>query len=280
MSKALYLKKYLIEKIGLILTSYNIQLKMQEKHHAKHLSKVDHESVPSELSAAEKEKCKVEVFDIQFAFNNHKLINILKARGTAITNLDFDKIRVYNEEINKLIKNEEEYDNLTKPVCAFITFVKDDGKNIALAYSERETFFSRKSSYTLEKETLFNREPEFIDSTEPTNIIWENRHIKGINYGARVFSAFLIICLMLTITFWVIFAFKQAQIRNQKQWPTVDCQDIEKTYGADTIMHFAGVEWNDMKSSGGKLPMMGALKCQCIKDIGGKATRYLTVYNQ
>ena len=86
----------------------------------------------------------------------------------------------------------------------------DDGKNAAMAYSERETVLSKKNTYKFVKETLFNSEPKFKDSTNPTNIIWENRHIKGVNYGARVCSAFAIIMLMLTITFWVIFSFKQA----------------------------------------------------------------------
>lgn len=149
------------------------------------------------------------MFDIQFAFNNHSLIHALKTRGTGITNLDFDKVKEQDTKIEDMIKNEKEYENLTKPVCAFITFVTDDGKNTALAYSERGNMWTTKAKVTLEKETLFNQEPNFIESTQPTNIIWENRHIKGVLYGSRVFTAFLIICFMLTISFWIIFASKR-----------------------------------------------------------------------
>jgi len=60
----------------------------------------------------------------------------------------------------------------------------------------------------------------------------------------------------------------------------VDCDDISKIYSADSILHFAGVEYNDMKTSAGNVPMMGALKCQCQNDIGGKASKYYTIYNK
>jgi len=67
------------------------------------------------------------VREIQFAYNNHSLINLLKLRGTAITNLDFDGIRDCDKEINKEVKDPTKYESLTRPVCAFITFQSDDG---------------------------------------------------------------------------------------------------------------------------------------------------------
>lgn len=107
-----------------------------------------------------------------------------------------------------MVKDENKMLDLCTPVCAFVTFTTDDGKNEALAFSEKAGFF--KKNENIVKESIFNQEPKFTDSTQPTNIIWENRHIKGVNYGLRVFSALLIITLMLTMAFWVIFAFKQA----------------------------------------------------------------------
>lgn len=142
-----------------------------------------------------------------------------------------------------MIKDEKEYEHLTKPVCAFITFVTDDGKNTALAYSERGNMWTRKATVTLDKETLFNQEPHFIDSTQPTNIIWENRHIKGINYGTRLFGAFLVIMFMLTITFSIIFACKRLQNTNQEKWPSPDCTELYSNSGETLINHYAGVEW-------------------------------------
>ena len=34
-----------------------------------------------------------------------------------------------------MVKNPKNYDKLTRPVCAFITFESDDGYNEALLYS-------------------------------------------------------------------------------------------------------------------------------------------------
>lgn len=41
----------------------------------------------------ERRKQKIEIADIEFAYDNHKLIHLLKSRGTAITNLKFDEIK-------------------------------------------------------------------------------------------------------------------------------------------------------------------------------------------
>jgi len=103
-------------------------------------------------------------------------------------------------------------DKLTRPVCAFITFETDDGKNEALAFSKKNPWWRRKNEESdgLVHETLFNHEIKFKQATEPTNIIWENRHIKGINFCARATGVLLIIAFMLFLTFSIIFAFKKA----------------------------------------------------------------------
>lgn len=109
--------------------------------------------------------------------------------------------------------------------------------------------------------------PKFKQATEPTNIIWENRYIKGVNLWARLFGALVISIFMLTIVFWVIFFFKQAQIKNQKQWPDANCNDMMSQYNSTEILNYAGMEWLELKKSSGTALMSGALKCQCVKDI-------------
>ena len=83
------------------------------------------------------------------------------------------------------------------------------------------------------KKSLFNNDKDnFKEATEPTNIIWENRHIKGINFGARATGALLISIFMMSIAFAVIFAFKKAQIRNQEKWPQVNCDQLIDQYNS------------------------------------------------
>jgi hypothetical protein len=50
------------------------------------------------------------------------LIVLLKKRGEAITDLDFETIRTLEYKIDQLMKDPSKYDSLTVPVCAFITF--------------------------------------------------------------------------------------------------------------------------------------------------------------
>lgn len=98
-----------------------------------------------------------------------------------------------------------------QPVCAFITFRSDDHKTFALQYSEKAAEYQKDTTMNFTKRDLFNGiDTKFKETTQPSNIIWENRHIKGINYCSRVTGAFIIMIFMLTITFWIIFAFKQA----------------------------------------------------------------------
>lgn len=68
------------------------------------------------------------VADIVFAFNNSKLINALRERGACIAAQDFDAMREKETEINELF---QDFDDLTIPTAAFITFESDDSAVLA-----------------------------------------------------------------------------------------------------------------------------------------------------
>jgi hypothetical protein len=58
------------------------------------------------------------------------------------------------------------------------------------------------------REQILAETVKLTAATEPTNIIWENRHIKGARYCIRAFTAILVVCFVLLISFAVIYAFK------------------------------------------------------------------------
>ena len=127
------------------------------------------------------------------------------------------------------VKNSDNYEKLTVPACAFITFESDDGFGEALNYSRRSSWWANRNTSEddgFDYVNLFGVMPKFIASTEPTNIIWENRHIKGFNYAKRVFTAMAITFVMLIISFTVIIAFKQTSIKYDMKFPSVDCDEI------------------------------------------------------
>lgn len=198
----MFLKEHLSKKIPEILRVYIKEVTDFERKHG------DGKNALLKLDQ------NIEVFDIQFAFNNHSLIEKLKVRGTHITNLDFDKVKEVEEQIEAMITDEKQHDNFMKPVCAFVTFVRDDHKTIALSYAEKMKMYENNPDVNLTKELILNQDPEFKETTQPTNIIWEHRHIKGINYKLRVLSAFIVITFMLSLSFVVIFLVKKKQILN------------------------------------------------------------------
>ena len=82
----------------------------------------------------------------------------------------YDEAREIEKKIVDLKDND--MDKLIRPVDAFITFEEEDGKIVADSYEhdpKHETFF-------------LGKRLEFIEATEPTNIIWENRHNDAIHY--------------------------------------------------------------------------------------------------
>ena len=83
----------------------------------------------------------MDVAEIQFAYNNHALMSLLKTRGTAIRDLDFDTLEATNIEIDKMVKDESRYKDLTRPVCAFITFENDDAALEAIKYSKKKSWY-------------------------------------------------------------------------------------------------------------------------------------------
>lgn len=171
--------------------------------------------------------------------------------------------------MTELVRDPANYEKLTRPVCAFITFESDDGFNEALNYSKRVSWWSsRNNDDDFETAMILGVKPQFIPATEPTNIIWENRHIKGFNYGARIFTALLITAFMLSVSFAMIISFKQTSILYNNKFPKVDCDMIiEKFDTHSELIEMAGYEYLDYyKESNETAPLNGALQCFCDKE--------------
>jgi hypothetical protein len=86
------------------------------------------------------------VKDIQFAYNNYEVIAILKKRGYAISQCQWDMVKQFDNQLTEYVKNEENYSKLTVPACAFITFESDDGFGEALNYSKRSSWWANKNA--------------------------------------------------------------------------------------------------------------------------------------
>jgi len=163
----------------------------------------------------------VKIAEIVFAFNNARLINLLRLRGGHIIFQRYDKMREVEGQINTL-KNEE-YESLTKPVHAFITFEEEDGLIVAQEFESQTDLLGRKKP--AEKEFM-NDELCLEESTEPTNIIWENRHWTSADYAKRTLQVVAIIGGLLAVSFLAIYSCKSYAIELASRQPNVNPQYI------------------------------------------------------
>ena len=91
-------------------------------------------------------------------------------------------------EVNKLL---EDFDNLTIPVSAYITFCEEDSKILAM---------QNRSNKIILGNTL-----KFKEASEPTDIIWENRHFTKGDYFKRQAIAYIIMAALLFGSFVLVF---------------------------------------------------------------------------
>lgn len=154
------------------------------------------------------------IADLVFSYNNSALIHALRARGNFIALQKFDKAQAQDVKINELFRD---FTSLTRPTAAFITFEEEDATIIAL---------DQKS-----KRQVLGLPMKFNKASEPTDIIWENRIFTRTDYFFRQLVAFTIIGILLFASFAVIYKVARMSAEIAREFPKVDCQAIEQTYG-------------------------------------------------
>jgi hypothetical protein len=136
---------------------------------------------------------------ITFAFDNSELINLLKARGNAIKFEKWERMRKIDRKINELkTRNVEKYN---RPVTAFLTFENEEGINRCRAYTDIVENDDEYEDYR----TLLGEPLKFEDASEPTDIIWENRHFTNWDRFKRTLLVGAYVTVLLAISFVVIF---------------------------------------------------------------------------
>lgn len=187
------------------------------------------------------------IADIQFSFKNHKLIEELRTRGAAIAANKYDEVRDQDEVINKLIN--EDFDKLSIPTSAFITFESDDAQIAAINIDGAE------------KALLGMDEIKFEEASEPTDIIWENRRFTLNDYWKRNGVAYSTITVMLIISGIIIYCISQYAAAVQKTFPAVNCDQLIDAYG-DVLETAAVQDFNYIKDNK-RAQSSGCLQCYC-----------------
>ena len=149
----------------------------------------------------------------------------------------YDKMREVEQKITDL-KNEK-FEALTRPVAAFITFEEEDAYNLSQHYEPKFSVFGKK----LEARGDFLGKDLFLTpATEPTNIIWENRHLSHKERFKRLIIVICITAGLALACFVGIFFIKSVPIWINETWQSADCPQVKETYG-DRMEEFALQEW-------------------------------------
>jgi len=254
---AIQLEKHMQKKIEHILNhhenTFNNNLPAEElaKRALEALMKGKGKKIKSKI-ADHTPDCKNSIADVVFAYNNEKLIELLKKRGQAIKYLKFDEMRKFEAEIDTLKSESVEGSSKsiitewTVPACVFITFLHDDAKQTALDLAEA---FSKEQKNPQLKDTMsteqyaclikdFNmignhyfNEEHVSEAPDPTDIIWENRHWSDRELMFRKAIAFTICIGLLVGSFFILLATSKGQISFSATFPPVDCSIIREQYG-------------------------------------------------
>jgi len=103
-----------------------------------------------------------------------------------------------------------DYQALTRPTTAFITFEEENAVDIAL--------------HSKDKIFIFSDEPlQVKKASEPTDIIWENRYLKGSALLKREIIAYGAVLLILLAGFIFMFFLVVKEIQVSSVFPPVDC---------------------------------------------------------
>jgi len=85
----------------------------------------------------------------------------------------------------------------------------------------------------------------FTEATEPTNIIWENRHFTPNQRKVRGVHAVLLITFLVAISFSIIYYCKVTAITIGLKYPNAnDCPAINSAYGNE-IQYYAFLEYTN-----------------------------------
>ena len=161
---------------------------------------------------------------------------------------------------------QENVDLLRAPKHFYVTFHHEYALFKTLEHAKKKPF------------DLFGDEVKIKAATEPTDIIWENRHIRKKWRRVRWVVALLLMLIFATLGFMLIILLikNKLAIDYLKEPPGIECESIIENYGTDLQqMAYKEVEfWQDKAlqrnsffslNLNTQVSRRGALKCFCDK---------------
>jgi hypothetical protein len=206
----------------------------------------------------------IRIANITFGFDNAKILSLLTQRGTLITKGELEKLPAINAEIDKLCKTKKT--ELTRPVAAFITFQRQEGRDRAIKYfcdQKKERKQQEQNENPTEQELREREQVAKVDrvllgedivveqAPEPSEILWHNRHITDKQARLHKVVVFIICFLFLFAMFLFFTWMKSKAIKNMWRYPsTTNCNSVASQFTLngqiDTAMYAYYAEYVDM----------------------------------
>ena len=107
---------------------------------------------------------------------------------------------------------------------------------------------------------------EIKKASEPSDIIWENRHITPTERFRKQIIAFFVVLMMLLASFAIIFFFATYAYRLTQKYPDVECENL-LDYGDEVAMQKAAIREyginHALARQGIEVPYQGNVQCYC-----------------
>ncbi len=104
---------------------------------------------------------------------------------------------------------------------------KEIGKNKVKDEENKKDGEEKKEKLKEHEHKILDQEIYLSKATEPTNIIWENRHFTKIDIFKRSVTSVVAICLMIFVCFNGVVSIKSRLVEEQSNFPPVDCNMIK-----------------------------------------------------
>ena len=165
-----------------------------------------------------------------FAFNNAEIIHMLKERGEIIKSEKWAKMAEIDSRINQF--KDENIKQMVTPCSIFMTFENEEGVNRAINYNE-----------SIEADENFAHLGVWLDqfsiqvekASEPSDIIWENRHFTEGDRLKKKLIVILLMILLLFTSFCMIYLGASFSLKLLRVYPDVACTNLPE-YGDEDAM--------------------------------------------
>jgi len=178
------------------------------------------------IDGPEGDEMPVKIAIITFAFNNAEIIHNLRRRGLLIAKEKWKKYeKLHTKMQTRLANSQELLDKMQTPVACFMTLETEEGKCRADLYNET-VLMEDYAHYR----TFLGSEIDVGGASEPTDIIWENRHFTSGARFVRTLIVSFIVFLLLCVSFFLIFTAQKTSLAMKQKYPKQNCNELNEEY--------------------------------------------------